>query len=166
MLRNADRREEYLEHFEGAVERAHASSDERMLSVALNGLAQYYRDGDAWARAAELYLERAAVCDRLGDRAGRAHATRHAGEVRHEDGRLEEARDLLMEAVEIYRALADPPRLDVANAVRPLALLLTETAEIGRAKILWAEARELYASLGIEEGVQEADNWLERIASM
>ena len=47
--------------------------------------------------------------------------------------------------------------LDLANAVRPLASCLERQGADDEARASWTEARELYASLGIDAGVAECD---------
>ena len=53
--------------------------------------------------------------------------------------------------------------LDTANAVRPMAILKADLGEREEALALWRQARDLYASVGIAEGVEEADCWIERL---
>ena len=99
-----------------------------------------------------------------------AHPARHLGERLTEAGRLDEAEPILEEALAVYRdvharaeASRGPGALDLANAVRPLALLRTAQERREDAVVLWREARELYEVAGIQAGVDECDANLGRL---
>ena len=51
---------------------------------------------------------------------------------------------------------ADVPPLDLANALRPIALLRERQGDATSAKSLWSEAHALYSAAGVEAGVAEA----------
>jgi hypothetical protein len=55
------------------------------------------------------------------------------------------------EALGLYRRHEADSSLDLANAVRSLAVLRWE-----QARALWEEVRDLYTSLSIETGIQES----------
>ena len=76
----------------------------------------------------------------------------------------EAARSCYDEALALYRNADAPPTLDVANAVRPMAILEADLGNTGEALTLWREARDLYAAVDIAEGVEEAERWLERLS--
>ncbi|MGA2428628.1 MAG: tetratricopeptide repeat protein [Candidatus Acidiferrum sp.] len=80
-----------------------------------------------------------------------AHTIRHLGDVYLEQGRPDLAEPCYHEALGIYRAQGDGPSLDLANAVRSLAVLRWE-----QTRTLWDEARDLYTTLRIEPGTKEA----------
>ncbi|HJZ99986.1 MAG TPA: tetratricopeptide repeat protein [Candidatus Solibacter sp.] len=80
-----------------------------------------------------------------------AHTVRHLGDVYLEQGRPDLAEPCYHEALGIYRNHADESSLDMANAVRSLAVLRWE-----QAKTLWEEARTLYTGLSIEAGIKES----------
>ena len=44
-----------------------------------------------------------------------------------------------------------------------MAILKAELGERVEALALWREARDIYATVDIAEGVQEADRWIERL---
>ena len=54
----------------------------------------------------------------------------------------------------------DTPALELANALRPCALLRERLGDGEAALALWREARELYLAAGIAEGVRECDRHL------
>jgi len=80
-----------------------------------------------------------------------AHTVRHLGDVYLEQGRPDLAEPCYHEALGIYRTHADESSLDMANAVRSLAVLRWE-----QAKTLWEEVRTLYTGLSIEAGIKES----------
>lgn len=80
-----------------------------------------------------------------------AHTIRHLGDVYLEQGRPDLAEPCYLEALGLYRDLQDDSSLDLANALRSLAVLRWE-----QARTLWEEVRVLYTSLRIEAGVQES----------
>ena len=80
-----------------------------------------------------------------------AHTVRHLGDVYLEQGRPDLAEPCYHEALGIYRNHADESSLDMANAVRSLAVLRWE-----QAKTLWEEARTLYTGLSIEAGIKDS----------
>jgi hypothetical protein len=101
---------------------------------------------------ARLCYEEAAVLFREADEPlVLAHTIRHLGDVYLEQGRPDLAEPCYHESLGIYRSHADDSSLDLANAVRSLAVLRWE-----QAKMLWEEVRVLYTSLRIEAGIRES----------
>jgi tetratricopeptide (TPR) repeat protein len=80
-----------------------------------------------------------------------AHTIRHLGDVYLEQGRPDLAEPCYHEALGLYRSHEDDSSLDLANAVRSLAVLRWE-----QTKMLWEEVRALYTSLNIEAGIKES----------
>ena len=81
-----------------------------------------------------------------------AHTIRHLGDVYLEQGRPDLAEPCYHEALALYRTYTeDDSSLDLANAVRSLAVLRWE-----QARTLWEEARALYTNLNIEAGIKES----------
>lgn len=98
-----------------------------------------------------------------GDVIKLAHTIRHLGDVHVEQGRPEAAAPLYDEALALYRGHPSPPRMGLANAIRSQAVLKEQLGRREEAAGLWAEARELYAREGIQEGVDEASRHLARL---
>jgi tetratricopeptide (TPR) repeat protein len=120
------------------------------------------------ARAAGRLEEAAALYEQAastGDPLARAHRLRHAGEIRLELGQVDRAEAALAEAVAGYRAAADPPVLDLANALRPLAMLREAQRRAEDARVAWREAALLYAEAGIEPGVKESNRRLKTLGA-
>ena len=91
-----------------------------------------------------------------------AHTIRHIADMYLDEQQYAAAQPLYEEALEIYRSDLNTKLLDLANAVRPYALLNEAMGNGAVARQLWQEARNLYASLRIEAGVEECDARLEK----
>jgi len=106
--------------------------------------------------ATALYEEAAESFQREQQPARWAHALRHAAEfaLRAGDGvtSLREARAVL----EYYRN-TPPTTLEMANALRVIALAEAAGGELDNAVEHWNEARRLYHEAGVADGVLEAD---------
>lgn len=89
-----------------------------------------------------------------------AHAIRHIADMFQHEANLAEAKPLYEEALEIYHSDLHTKVLDLANAIRPLALLQERLGEKERARELWREAKSLYSSLRIEDGIRECEKHL------
>jgi tetratricopeptide (TPR) repeat protein len=135
----------------------------RDLVTTLAGMAQLHRDGGAPADALPLFEEAVTHAQQLRDTHLLALALRHLGETHLELRALGRAEQQLRDALALYRTLPDPMSIDVANALRPLALCLERQGADEDARALWRETREVYAVLGITEGVAECDAALTRL---
>ena len=89
-----------------------------------------------------------------------AHTIRHLGDVYLEQGRPDLAEPCYHEALGLYRNHTDESSLDLANAVRSLAVLRWE-----QARMLWEEARVLYTGLSIEVGIKESSARVEALST-
>ena len=69
------------------------------------------------------------------------------------------------EAIELYRGSPETRPGDLANAVRPMAILQEALDHPTAARALWAEAMELYEGLGIREGVSECADAIDRLGT-
>jgi tetratricopeptide (TPR) repeat protein len=107
------------------------------------------------------YEEAVAACRREGDDLRLAHTVRHLGDVHQDAGRLGPAEGCYEEALSIYRRRQDAWALDLANALRPMALLRETQGRTEEAVALWTEAESLYASLDVKAGVAECAAHLE-----
>jgi tetratricopeptide (TPR) repeat protein len=92
-----------------------------------------------------------------------AHTIRHLGDVYHDMGQNELAGPCYREALELYRRNEGASQLDLANAIRSMAVLKEETGASEEAKVLWTEARQLYIAGQIEPGVAESSRRLARL---
>jgi tetratricopeptide (TPR) repeat protein len=113
--------------------------------------------------AQEHYGEGARLHRESGDLLAYAHAIRHIADMYQDEKDFGAARSLYEEALEIYRSNLHTKLLDLANTVRPYALLNEEQGNLGLALDLWTEARSLYGSLRIGEGVSECATHVARL---
>ena len=157
--RPADAHRDYA----AAVALCRQSGARSELIRALKGLGQIERDlghGDA---ALPLYEEAVAICRGEGDPLLLAHTVRHVGDIHRDAGRFELAEPCYVEALTIYRNDEHTEPLDLANAIRPLAILKDNAGEVEEAMQLCAEARDLYAAANVPEGVAESSRRLTRL---
>jgi hypothetical protein len=93
-----------------------------------------------------------------------AHALRHAAEMAVRAGDpatgLRHARAILG----FYRS-SPPNALEMANALRVLALAEAAAGERDNACVHWSEARGLYVDVGVPDGVAEADRRVAALAA-
>jgi tetratricopeptide (TPR) repeat protein len=125
------------------------------LVVVLKGLGQIERDLGHGDMALPFYEEAVAICREEGDALMLAHTVRHTGDIHRHAGRVHLAEACYDEALALYRGHEKPPPLDLANAIRPLAILKQDTGESEQARRLWEEAKDLYATANVPEGVAE-----------
>jgi tetratricopeptide (TPR) repeat protein len=146
-----------------AVGRCRGDGARRELAQALKKLAQIKRDSGQGDAARPLYEEAVAIYREEGGALELAHAIRHLGDVHRHEGHAKLAEDCYLEALALYRNQQGTPPLDLANAIRPLAILKDDAGEVEEAKRLWEEARGLYAGVNVEAGVAESSARLARL---
>ena len=112
-----------------------------------------------------LYDEAVVVCRGAGEPMLLAHTVRHSGDIFRRSSDMEGALACYSEAIELYRASSETRLGDMANAVRPMAILQEALGHPTAARALWTEAKELYQEVGIREGVSECADALERLGS-
>lgn len=146
-----------------AVALSRGGEDASRLVRALMCLAQIERDLGENGIALGHYIEAVEVCRGMGDPLQLAHTVRHLADTLRHASRWQEAKIYYEEALAIYRAEESDRTLDMANALRGFALLSTKMGEVTEARELWNEARDLYALVGVQAGVDESE---ERLASL
>ena len=92
-----------------------------------------------------------------------AHTIRHLGDIHTKAGRHSLAEQCCEEAVAMYRTQSNASALDVANAIRSLAVVKERLAQMAQARQLWQDAHNRYAALNIVEGTAEAAAHLGRL---
>jgi tetratricopeptide (TPR) repeat protein len=137
----------------------------RVLGQALKALGKIERDLGKGDAALSLYEEAVAIYRTEDDDLAMAHALRHVGDIHQDAGRLEQAEPCYIEALAIYRNHGQTPPLDLANALRPFAILKDQKGEVTEALRLWEEARDLYAAAEVSEGVEECSSRLRASSS-
>lgn len=147
-----------------AVELSRQHMDIPNLVRSLCGAAQTARDLARNLEAAELYEEAVSLGrNQNNDPLFLAHTVRHLGDVRRHLGQHEAAQSCYEEALKFYRGEPEANPLDLANALRPFAILKEELGDLRGATAFWREVRELYHSLAIDAGVVEASQALARL---
>src|SRR5688500_8400541 len=131
----------------GAVEICRAAAVAADLAFALKRLGQIERDLQNFDVARSYYEEAASIYRQAGDLLSLAHAIRHVGDIHQDAGRWDLAEPCYDEALKLYRSSRGARRSDLANAIRSMAIQKEHSGDIERARLLWKEARDLYASL-------------------
>lgn len=133
------------------------------LAQTLAMLGQIERDEQQIDSALNHYEEALQIFREIGDTDRVAHTVRHVGDIQRSSGRLELAEPCYNEALEIYRSSAQTRPLDLANAIRGLAILKGGENATDEARLLWEEARDLYQTVNVLQGVAECK---QRIADL
>jgi tetratricopeptide (TPR) repeat protein len=145
---------------EGAQE-AVALNDELVDAKELNRSAQAKRDEGDISGAASLYEQALLLLRRL-DRPGElAYTLRHAADLHSELGQFQKAKREIEEAITKYRDTPYGSPLDLANALRISAL----NAERQTTQ-LWREAEELYTSVKVQAGANEARLHIQHLSTL
>jgi tetratricopeptide (TPR) repeat protein len=146
-----------------AIEASRHCGSRIHLIRALKGLAHVVRDLRQDERAVPLYEEAVTLCREEGDVLLLAHTVRHLGDLHRGADRLDDANRCYSEALSLYRSATSPPALDVANALRPAALMREHDGDAAGARQLWSEAQILYQAAGIQPGVNECSRHLAKL---
>jgi tetratricopeptide (TPR) repeat protein len=147
-----------------AVVLSRQQNDILNLIRSLRGAAETARDSGRNCEAGDLYEEAVSLSRKQNnDALLLAHMVRHLGDVRRHIGQHHGAHSCYEEALGIYRREPEANTLDVANALRPFAILKEKMGDFDGARAFWREARELYESLAIVAGVAEASQALARL---
>ena len=162
--RREDRLDEARELATKAVALARAGAETGVAARALKALGQVERDLGSVGTALSLHEEAVELQRAAGDALGLAHTLRHLGDIHLDAGRLDRAEPYYVEALSIYRSDPRTGPLDLANAVRPYALLQERRGSPSAALEGWREARDLYSAVGVEEGVVECSRHVDRLA--
>ena len=139
-----------------AVKSSRKNNDQRRLARALAALGQIQRDLHNDDDALRLYEEALEIHRALNDSLRLAHTVRHVGDILRHMEKFPAAASSYAEALNIYRAHQETPPLDLANALRGLALLKEAVGDNAEARALWEEAGSLYAAGNVESGVAES----------
>lgn len=125
-------------------------------AASMRALAERERAAGRGDRAIAAYEEAVALLRREDDLLRLAHTIRHLGDVHVEENHLTAAEPCYSEALRIYRGAAEAPVLDLANAIRSMAVLKERVGERAEAAALWVEAGRLYERANVEAGVKES----------
>lgn len=158
--RRADRLDDARQTFADAVAAARRDGNDLDLVHALKGLGQVERDLGRGERALALYEEAMELCLANEDLPALAHTLRHLGDIHQDAGTWTQAEEYYLQALTLYRRDNTVTPLDLANALRPLALLREGAGDAEAARPLWEDARALYLAAGVGEGAAECDRHL------
>ena len=122
---------------------------------ALKNLGRAERAAGELDAARSLYEEAVLLCRQEDHPVLLAHTLRHLGDVHREAGRVDRAGLCYEEALAIYRGEVGRRPLEVANALRSVALLREASGDGEGAREAWIEARALYRDVGVAAGVDE-----------
>ncbi len=163
-LRAADQNEEAERILVEAVNKLRRQGTVSELTItALRRLGHVYLDRGAADQALVLFIEGLDLARSLSDELAVAHMTRHVGDAYRASQQWEKAIQFYRESLKLYRTIDSPPRLDLANSIRMVALVEERLENMEEAIQLWTEAGDIYASVGITAGTDEA---LSRIATL
>jgi tetratricopeptide (TPR) repeat protein len=109
-----------------------------------------------YAAAAKIYRDQ-------NDLLAYAHTIRHVADIYQQEYYSAEAKPLYEESIELYRSNLNTKILDLANALRPYALLNEAQGNLELASKLWEEAKQLYSSLRVDPGVSECDEHIRKL---
>ena len=98
--------------------------------------------------------------DEIGPPERLAYAIRHEADILREACLPAEAEPLYLEAEGIYRQQGEVAALDLANTLRGLALVNESLGRRDASRLLFEQARELYAKCNVEAGVAECNKKL------
>ena len=146
-----------------AVALCREAGDDRDLATALRRLGNAEQDAGRNDAATACYEEAVAVARRTGDQLLLAHAIRHVGDAHRGAQRLADAEASYDEALALYAAKDEPRALDYANALRPMAIVKEALGETDEARLLWQQAKSLYAAVPVAAGVAECEENLSRL---
>ena len=146
--------------FKRAVDAIRNAGDKALLADALCGLGQIERDQGNGKAALEHDREAVGLRRSGGDTPALAHTIRHVADILREQESAAKAAPYYEKAISIYRSHPDTTPLDLANAIRGLALLKASSASPGtqeeeQAILLWREAAGLYEQAGVSPGIAE-----------
>lgn len=130
---------------------------------ALRRLGHVKQDLGATSDTKDLYEEAVLISRGLGSPALLGHSMRHLGDHYMDVGDVNLAEPLYIEAVGLYRAASDAPVGDFANALRRLAILQEEQGRLDDALKSWEETCDLYAKIGLTEGVEECGEHISKL---
>lgn len=147
-----------------AIELLRHANDRLELARALRSLGEVDRKlhDDSAARAH--YEESVALYRQLDDPLALAHTLRHLGDVYRHAHEPPLAEHCYREALALYRAHPDTMPLELANAIRSMAVLKSDTGATAEARQFWEEAKHLYIATGVEAGVTESSRRLAQLA--
>jgi tetratricopeptide (TPR) repeat protein len=143
-----------------AVRSAAEEGDRQSLAEALCGLGQAERDIGNLQAARHHYQGATVLYREIGPPERLAFTLRHEADILRELCLPAEAEPLYVEAEGIYRHQGEGAELDLANALRGLALVYESSGRSDASRSLFEQARDLYAKCKVLAGVAECEEKL------
>ncbi len=132
-------------HAEQALEIQRGLGENPWLEArALNTMGERAYFAGRWTEATAYYEESKQACERAGDRWTAAAESQNIAEVLSDQGQLDEAEEMLEEALGVYRAAGTA--MFVADCTRMLGRVAARRGDAARASELLAAAREIFAA--------------------
>lgn len=131
---------------------------------ALRGLGHVLSDTGDIVRAKTYYEAAVSLARNQDDRLVLAHALRHLADACRHKNDAEAAETFYDESIALYCADDEASSVHLANALRGSARLY-EKRDSERAIALWKEAARIYQKVGIDAGVEEANQAIVRCRS-
>ncbi len=160
--RREDRLADSRAIFLKAVRSAAEEGDRPSLAEALSGLGQAERGIGNLEAARHHYAGAAVLYRQIGPPERLAYAIRHEADILREACLPTEAEPLYLEAEGVYRQQGEVAALDLANTLRGLALVNESLGRRDASRLLFEQARELYAKCNVEAGVAECNKKLSK----
>ncbi|MCH7515035.1 MAG: tetratricopeptide repeat protein [Bacteroidetes bacterium] len=159
----AKRGEEKYDDARNLVKEAHRlckENDYNSLGRIFHVYMQFESDHDNYSKAIELSQKSLSYYKKANNLDNIAHSTRHIADLQYQLGKDAESEQNYREAIGIYRDNPNTHIGNLANALRGFGLLLEKREKIEEAIDIWKETKELYASINLQEGVDEANKKL------
>lgn len=160
------RREEKYDEARNLVKEAHQlckDDDYNSLGRIFHVYMQFESDHGNYSKAVELSKKSLSYYKKSNNLDNIAHSTRHIADLQYQLGEEAESEQNYREAIGIYRDNPNSHIGNLANALRGFGLLLEKRGKIEEAIDIWKETKELYTSINLQEGVDEAN---ERLKSL
>jgi len=153
------RREHRLEDARSSFRQAlkeSSSEDDPRLVAELHAELAYVERALHDVQAAQAHYRRATEMFRtLHDPYRTAHNMRHLADILRETGKPLEAAPFYSESIEFFRKSGEYP-LQLANALRGLALMQGDVKDFAGSLQSWSEAKALYQMVSVDAGVAES----------
>jgi len=156
--RRDNRLEDARAAYTRAVSLARYSDDTATLAETVKYLGKIERDLGEVDASLRHYQEAAALVRTLNHPLNIAHTIRHIADILREKGEPDRAAPYYDEALILYRRNPKAPPLDLANALRGLALNKADLGDKPAAIQIWQEASALYKQVNIPAGIAESEH--------
>ena len=133
-----------------------AADDHLSLGRIFHIYMQFECDHKRWKKAMEYSEKSLTYYHQSGNLERVAQSLRHQADILRNLDALDRSERLYRRSLDIYRSEFANRQGDLANALRGYALLLEALGKIDVSIGTWQEVKEIYASVGIAEGVDEA----------